>query len=293
MQKAVGGTTKAAGKATSAGGVKPQASTIPGIKFAINNNARALTNPPFDRRILTLPGPAGVAHLVRGKLKTMFTELPTGSTPPNAGWAVNFLYNPSTISVSHQVTDLLKPPNVQDPMDVTTFLGNTQSTVTWQLLFDRSYEMWDSAYWDQAPGKYGCYVDVRALYGMLQMVNQTPIKGIDLIISPLRMTPVQVYFGGNTSLSYYGRVESLTITYTHWSTSMVPIRCVADITLTIYPKPSTLPVGTDVVGKTNRARQKALTHSTKADNILANLQRQTNTTGTSHSHAGTITHNRF
>lgn len=192
---------------------------------------RNLRNPPFDKRITSL-APAGGRpfSLKRGKLVSKADSV-TG-----AAWTLHFLYNPSTIEVSHAVDMELLSEAERSPFDVSSYQGDSLSQVTWSLLFDRTYETWDRSYANKPAGKYGVYSDVRALYGLLGMVKQTNISGIDLLISPMTVVPAQVYFGGAGSLSYYGRIESATVQYTHWTSKMIPNRAVIGLSFKIFPK---------------------------------------------------------
>lgn len=191
---------------------------------------RAQSNPPFHPHILSLPGVAGVkGGLKRGKLKSM---------DPGAavGWTLRFLYNPSTITLQHGLDSNSLAPGDEPAGDLSAYYGQTFTTVAWSLLFDRTYETWDKGYRDKPAGKYGVYADIRALYGMLGMVNQRPINGLDLITGPMQFRLAQVYFGGERSLSYFGRIESVSVDYTHWTTKMIPNRAVVGLTMAVYPK---------------------------------------------------------
>lgn len=199
---------------------------------------RTLRNPPFDARIKTLLGPGSDFKLKRGKLVNMETNR------GGAYWVLHFLYNPSTIQVGHAVVEDTLPDYEHSKYDLSSFLGETNSSLQWSLLFDRTYEVWDRGLINTPAGKYGVYTDVRALYGLLGMVEQSPITGIDLIKRPMLNTPAQVYFGGEGSLSYFGRINSIDITYTNWTKKMVPFRCVINIGMAIYPKvPQNMRVG--------------------------------------------------
>lgn len=198
---------------------------------------QAQSNPPFDKRITSLAPAAGrPVNLKRGKLKSMDPDA-------SVGWTLRFLYNPSTIEVSHSVDMDLLSDAERSPFDVSSYAGDSLSVVSWSLLFDRSYETWDRSYANKPAGKYGVYADVRALYGLLGMVKQKPINGLDLIISPMTVVPAQVYFGGERSLSYFGRIESATVQYTHWTTKMIPNRAVIGLTMKIFPKSAFNPNG--------------------------------------------------
>lgn len=194
---------------------------------------RSQANPPFDPRITTLSPAGGVSiNLKRGRLVTM-------DQTADVGWTLRFLYNPSTINLSHGLDLNLLEESARSEFDASTYNGDTQSSLEWSLLFDRTYETWDRKYRDTKVGRMGVYMDVRALYGMLGMVDQNPTKDLDLITGPMTASPVQVYFGGSKLdvLSYYGRLSSVSVQYTHWTQRMVPNRAVIGLSMQIFPKP--------------------------------------------------------
>lgn len=71
------------------------------------------------------------------------------------------------------------------------------------------------------------------------------------------MMPSHVYFGNafsqansrsaggtpqfgavNTQLAFYGFISEWSVEYTHWTTNMVPIRCVISVNFTMLPEPA-------------------------------------------------------
>ncbi|MER5754293.1 hypothetical protein [Streptomyces sp. NPDC002088] len=173
----------------------------------------------------------------------------------------NFLYNPSVLNVSHSVdSDVLADENSKNPNDVTkdTYLMPLQQSLNFSLLFDRTYEMWDSSklYGDALlwVPQFGVAYDVLSLYKITGVAAPVVIEGdgTDATASsekawqkgnfstgpagPMLSNPVFVVIG--STLSYYGIIQSLNVQYTHWTQSMIPTRCQVDITVTLLPTPT-------------------------------------------------------
>ncbi|HEY1645120.1 MAG TPA: hypothetical protein VGF75_01905 [Candidatus Saccharimonadales bacterium] len=220
-------------------------------------------NPPFHPNILNIGGKneavrpptsdkiyAPNGSLQRGRIVGGLGAYNGGA--PNTTFIVNFLYNPSTISESRGI-DLnngVLPStsrNIGDPGQYATGLS---TAVSFSLLFDRTFELWDSSYINTQAGTYGCRVDVEALYnlvGINQLVANVPTvvipkpgqTGKQNIVTqgPMLMAPCNVYFGpnGNGALSYYGYISEMDITWSHFAQTMVPARVEVDLTLTVLP----------------------------------------------------------
>src|SRR5581483_7972601 len=55
---------------------------------------------------------------------------------------------------------------------------------------------------------------------------------------PMMLIPIWLFFGNVTGgLSYYGYVSDWSVTYTHFSQYMVPMRCAVDIDFTLLMPP--------------------------------------------------------
>lgn len=145
--------------------------------------------PPFDRRITSLPMLAlndgdsrhGWGTIQRGYIKqaagnaagsSQQTTSPDGFvTSPRT---VQFLYNPSSVSVSHAVStsDAALDPSMRSSLDDGQLTSATGATVSFSLLFDRTYEVSDETNFGTRVGEKGVAVDVEALYaltGILQL----------------------------------------------------------------------------------------------------------------------------
>lgn len=221
-------------------------------------------NPKFDSRIYSLTGLKATAPgtgVSTGDLQRGYLVQDTDYLIGNVQYSLQFLYNPSEVQVSHNTdvtsTAALVPQAYRNPLDSAKPNIPLNATVSFNLLFDRTYELWDSATrahslydWDDEPNLAGVKVDIAAVYrvvGILQPKTQTvanPHNSINdpgtsqVIIrngapGPMPMTPVQVYFGGSNSLTYRGYVSALSIDVMHWSQLMVPMRCTIGITMSL------------------------------------------------------------
>lgn len=213
-------------------------------------------NPPFHPNILNIPmRQVGVTNaptdtvlgnsndlLYRGFLATRVQ--PGSSTQ----YRVKFLYNPSTINENRSL-DLnseVLPTYARNPDDPGQYATGLNATVSFSLLFDRTYELWDSSYRFTDPGIYGVMVDVNAFYNMLN-INQLntlsePYRGGSIPVNPnqkyttvvqgtMSAVPLDLYFGYRSAgaLKYFGYISQFDVTYTHFSQKMVPMRCAINV----------------------------------------------------------------
>jgi hypothetical protein len=151
-------------------------------------------------------------------------------------------------------------------------------TVSWQLYFDRTFELLygtpTSAIND--PTTIGVQADVyqfmqfTGLLASLSSADETANATNSTVASSLgtqtatlgantggimMMIPAYVYFGNafnqangrvggqqfgavNTQLAFYGFISEWTVEYTHWTTSMVPIRAAISVSFTMLPQPA-------------------------------------------------------
>jgi hypothetical protein len=126
--------------------------------------------------------------------------------------------------------------------------------VGFSLLFDRTYEMWDSNYTDTIPGVFGVRADVEAFYNLMginqpvsqsksAIVGKTDLPGIptgiaDVVVQgPMRMVPSLLSFGNHSTgtLEYFGYISNFDVTYTHFTQKMVPVRCAINVGFTVMP----------------------------------------------------------
>lgn len=208
-------------------------------------------NPPFDPRILSIPfrqattTDAGSkdSRLYRG---TILSNDSQNSHPTGLKYKINFLYNPSTINESRAL-DLDNQPLPQYarvPGDTANWVGMINTSVSFSLLFDRTYELWDSKYKDTDVGVFGVQVDTNAFFNLVGINYKQKVAGVHggkpynkVVQGPMRMSPSDLYFGYGApgGLHYFGIIQSLGITYTHFTQQMIPSRCAIDVNFMVFP----------------------------------------------------------
>lgn len=208
-------------------------------------------NPAFDpRQYSTHPDYANVQQgiLIRtsstgtGVSTSAFQANDTGGTATTSSTAVKatgvidsvkvrFLYNPSDFTENLAPTDTVTAtvdPNDNSTNDVSTLIGQTQTTYSFNLLFDRTYEV--NAGFD-TPGDpsqnshlTGVMVDILAFKALLGI----PLNGAGM---PLYL-PTYLFLGGVNSPAFYGVITNASIAYSHFSYNMVPMRAAVSIAMT-------------------------------------------------------------
>jgi len=210
----------------------------------------------FDARIQAIPSyqktdEGGVNYkLYRGYMVTAFQKGQTGRY-----YILNFLYNPSTVQVSHGIdaANQVMPPYTRSDLDTGTPLIAAGGTLSFSLLFDRTYEMSDPSQWNTIPGTYGVMADIHVLYNLCGINTKqqvwTSSTASDAASSQtadnigiMQMNPCWVHFNQARHLyadklppmsrmSYFGYLNSLDIQYTHFSQRMTPVRCAVGISM--------------------------------------------------------------
>lgn len=156
--------------------------------------------PPFDSRISTLamlqnnpgsqnatnsahPNVANKGGIERGFIKQAPQNAAAASTQTTsasgflvAPRTVYFLYNPSSVNVSHAInlSDPTLDPSLRSVADPGQVGGPTGATVDFSLYFDRTYETSNPENFGTRLGEKGVAVDIEALYamtGILQLQN--------------------------------------------------------------------------------------------------------------------------
>lgn len=219
-----------------------------------------IQHPPFDNRIYSLPSPVSGPHGTLSRGLMFWESAIPGYTFPAT---MRFLYNPSTVTADYYMAP---DASVSASLLFPTAFNSTQlrvplnQSVTWSLLFDRTYELWGS-YNDNGTPKYKNFPDgnnpqvVGVLADIIQMQQftgmlvsyagtavgpgQSPATNINGYQGILQLIPSYVFFGKfleGPSLSYFGYVSEWDVTITHWTQFMVPMRCVINITFTMMPQ---------------------------------------------------------
>lgn len=195
---------------------------------------KLLVQPAFDSRIRRLPSPLGVAiDIQRGQMvwdgKQGSNGLGyTGGPFGDGRDRINFLFNPSTVSSDFNVGNASLQAAMMYPVpgSSTTLLAPLMQTVSWELYFDRNFEL---AYGTGAaglgtgqpndPGVIGCQADVlqfmqftgllsdlNTASGVSALTGGTVEGGSTAPISALGsggimvMVPCFVYFGNATAV---------------------------------------------------------------------------------------------
>ena len=246
----------------------------PPIALTAKPGQQVFQNPPFHPNILNVAGgntnilpssnagtvyvgptanPSPFGNFQRGKV-TSGGSVP-GSTP-GPTFACNFLYNPSTIYENRAIdlSGITLPAwqrNAGDPLQFATGLA---TNISFDLLFDRTFDLWDKSYKETTAGVYGVRADIEALYNVCG-INQpttttatTTAGGVQgpvanqsysniTVQGPMLQNPMNLFFAPNNrgALAYYGFINSLAISWSHFSSSMTPMRCTASIQFTALP----------------------------------------------------------
>ncbi|MFE5853214.1 hypothetical protein ACFQ61_08330 [Streptomyces sp. NPDC056500] len=229
------------------------------VEGAVNLPGKGIWENNFDPRIRSipsyLPGETGSSFgLMRGYMVTAF---PKGNqSKNNRFYILNFLYNPSTINVGHSIdaSNQIMPRYTASDEDSGVPLIAAGGTLNFALLFDRTYEMSDSTKFSTIEGTYGVMADIHVLYNLVginsaqRVWNEGPTEAGDVatdggdVIGVMQMNPVWCRFGqarhsfkdrlpGLSRMEYFGYVNNLGITYTHFSQRMTPMRCAVDISI--------------------------------------------------------------
>lgn len=223
----------------------------------------AYQNPPFDpRRYSTNPYYSQLQQGILIRNGTGKSSGPLGSSTGVANAAkagvldsvkLRFLYNPSDLTESGSPSDTLFPDVAGqngDTNDTASLIGATTVSISFSLLFDRTYEI-NQGY--NTPGQTsdnptqvnqyshlsGVQVDVLTFKALIGV----PLNGEGL---PLYL-PVHLYLGGVSSPSFYGVINNYSVAYSHFSTYMVPMRAAISIGMTQWLDGS----NTDISGGTS------------------------------------------
>jgi hypothetical protein len=231
-----------------AGKKKAETTALPGSKIYDNS---------FDSRIQAIPSylptdSGGVNYkLIRGYMVTAFPKGQGGGR----FYMLNFLYNPSTVQVSHSLdaANQVMPAYTRSDQDTGTPLTAAGGTLSFSLLFDRSYEMSDPSQHDTVEGTYGVMADIHVLYNLVGINAKqqvwTSATSSDAastetgdVVGIMQMNPIWVHFNqarhlfadklpNLSRMSYFGYLSSLDISYTHFSQRMTPVRCAVSISM--------------------------------------------------------------
>ncbi|MGW3763121.1 hypothetical protein [Streptomyces sp. NPDC005131] len=224
---------------------------------AVNLPGKGIWENRFDPRIQSipsyLPGEKGSNFgLMRGYMTTAFPK--GGKSKTNRFYMLNFLYNPSAVSVNHSTdaANQVMPPYTRSDLDDGVPLVAAGGTLSFGLLFDRTYEMSDPTKFDTVEGTYGVMADIHVLYNLVGINTSQDAQATDgqekptsgSVVGIMQMSPVWCRFGqarhsfkdklpNLSRMEYFGYINNIGITYTHFSQRMTPVRCAVDISMTL------------------------------------------------------------
>lgn len=231
-------------------------------------NNHVLSNPPFDSRTGRRGGVDSTGKFImmtRDMLKRgyMITDVEGQN---GRRYALNFQYNPTSFAHSASLQADIPTLGTEDGgsgqgKDWSAFVANSGQSVDFSLLFDRTYETWVTDK-SKPASLQGCLADIKVLYAMLGLYYSTSAAGgggtvqdpLTIgVLSPtgvLQATPVWIYFG--PLMQYYGIIQSLNVTFTHFTQDMTPVRAAVNLSMAVLPRggastsagPSTIDPGT-------------------------------------------------
>lgn len=199
------------------------------------------------------------------------TATTKSSTANQAVATVDFQYNPSTTSYSSSNVGAQAAAAAvfQDSSDSSILTTPMQQTISFDLLFNRIYEVQGSYNTDGTPKGgsgimdatvHGCYVDILAMAqfcGQLAGDNgagknntkQAPPKQNNINTSivfqgPSFLIRSWLVLGADDTCLYYGYVSDWSYQIAAWTQFMVPVTCVISVDFTLLPfNPSSTDLG--------------------------------------------------
>lgn len=172
------------------------------------------SNPKFDPRIQRTTGAGGVgnkAKLLRGRIVQYRDEFyPIDEEVGIKRRSVDFLYNPEQIGVRYSFSPDAYPSESQQSLFPVPVLGATGQTLSWQLYFNRMYEVASD------PESTGVLQDVQAMEYLLGTKDGRSQSMVEVFVI-FGVTPKQ----GKT-FGYMGFISDFNVTYTHFSHRMIP-----------------------------------------------------------------------
>lgn len=196
-------------------------------------------NPPFDPRMRRIGSPLNLS----GRVKRGWIQSERGRPRHR----VNFLFNPAQIDLNHQFDSSVPTREQRETIDqgkgLRNFLATTGSSLSLQLLYDRTYELFSppKAGKSNFANQFGVYADVAAWYTYLNMLEEMPTTWDESMITGPAVPRESFLFIGQR-LVFYGWITGISVTYAHWNQHMVPARCSVGIQFTILPNQVTPPL---------------------------------------------------
>lgn len=115
------------------------------------------------------------------------------------------------------------------------------TTVSFELLLDRTYELWSGDRSTSNAAHQGVWHDIVVLYQMFGIVDGTDMTNI----LPMQYRPGFLLLDGKSTVNLgsptlYGYLSGLNYTLTHWTYDMIPIRATMDVQWSTQPNPKKL-----------------------------------------------------
>lgn len=203
-------------------------------------------NPKFHPKMLSIGSPhSGSKKLKRGRIVTDPNSLTTNN-PSGGRFGVRFMYNPISVTAAHYNNIYQNPTGIGNSslsqLQLQSGVAVQIGSASFSLLFDRTYEVYEGHHGNAST--LGVYVDVLAFYELLGITpfqqqatkivagNQV-VSGVWASMYPTMPINNNIYldiFIGD-KMKFFGYCDNLSITYTHWSSAMIPMRCEIDIDL--------------------------------------------------------------
>ncbi|MEU4534287.1 hypothetical protein AB0G15_05385 [Streptosporangium sp. NPDC023825] len=192
-------------------------------------------NGPFDPRIRYAMGPHGrMVQVQRGWIEedtSMGIYMHAGSAR-----RVDFLFAPSTISSSYsmgaQEEDIPIPPGMDSRDSSGVYRGVTNQSVSFQLLFDRTFEVNNG-------DRDGVWRDAKAFLTLVGVEDESTLASgttTGLAYGVMMFVPVWFRFGPVSPLRYLGVIKSLSIDYTLFNPDQIPLRGTVSVNAQLMPK---------------------------------------------------------
>jgi hypothetical protein len=223
------------------------------------------TQPPFSSQLSTLAFPLTNGASASGTLQKGYM---IWSAPYIPGYGqpavINYLYNPSTVSSDYNIADASAQAslNFPNPGDSAILAIPLSQTAQWTLMFDRTFEVWNSYDANGQPSAdststdasvIGVQADVLAFMqftGMMAAYDYGTATGqgglaasqnLSINSGIMQLVPAFAVFGSSAitnGLSYYGYINEWSVQYTNWTQFNVPYRAVISVNWTMLPLPT-------------------------------------------------------
>lgn len=164
---------------------------------------------PFDPRMRSIHRPAQTRYTPAVHHGTIESD------SAGQGGKLEFLFNPSEISVSYS-GDPTKIPSGQDDPAQQGLPLSSNSIISFKLYFDRTFEMLKG-------GGIGVMTDVMALERLCGISPERPF---------MQLNRVKINLGMAQEFRFFGVIQNFTVLYSHFNPGMTPFRCGIDVSAT-------------------------------------------------------------